>query len=426
MQVTSKPLDEAILEAHITLDAGELLSAVEQTRKALAQGLTVKGFRKGKAPQNRVEQELDPAVVRAEALQQVVEDSFSRAVLQQQWDIMRTDNLKVTRNDAAGLEYVVRVSLWPPVTLPDLAAIKVERKPVIVSDTEMSEALDTVRNMRATFLDKTEAAITDDRVEVDFDSSISGTPVEGGSSRNHPLVIGGKTFMPGFEEELIGMTVGDTKTFSLTAPIDYYEPKLAGKVVDFTVTLRRVQSVLKPSLDDAFAKSLGTITNLDHLKQTVRQGLEREKQEKEDQRLRLAILDAILATTTIVTPKHMVEEELDSMVTRFSHDLKHRGMELPLYLARLNKTEAQLRTDWKEQAQRQVGISLVLRQITKEKAIAVSDEEIDAAVADAMGELVRSGQGTAEQIDAPRLRQALTDRLLTSKTLEFLEGVCVA
>lgn len=424
MNITTKVADPSTLTATITLDASELGHYIEAAKKQIAQQVTVEGFRKGKAPQHLVDKQLNTDVIRTEALELALEGSFTEAVVKEKWDIIRTTDLKVEQNDATGLRYSVQVHVWPAVTLPDLETIKVPRKEIEVSEQEIDEALDTVRNMRATFLDKIEAAVVGDRVEVDFDASTGGAPIEGGSSRNHPLVIGGKSFMPGFEEELVGLKAGDAKQFTLTAPADYYEPAVAGKRVDFSVTMRRVQSVLKPVADDAFAKSLGNFTAMEQLRVSLREGIANEKRSKEKQRVRLAILDAIIEKSDVPAPETLVKSELDDMVHRFGHDLQGRGIELSMYLARMKKTEDDLRKDWYAEAQRQVRITLVLRTTAKQKSITVTPDEVEAALNETIAELIRQGQVTEDQIDPQRVRGALQERMLTDRTLEFLEGAC--
>lgn len=425
MDISQKTVDPYTLDVKILLPKEELAVYVEQAGQHLAQHVTIDGFRKGKAPKDLAQKKLDPSIVRQEALEYALGDSFTKASTQEHWDVMRTMDLKVIKNDADGLEYSVRVQLWPAVTLPDLVTIKVPGKAITVSDEEIQESLDTVLNMRATFLDKTGVAAEGDRVEIDFDSQIDGALVEGGQSKNHPLIIGGKNFMPGFEEAIIGLASGDSKQFSVVAPADYYEPRLAGKKIDFSITVHRVQVVLKPAADDAFAASLGSnFQNLDQLKGSLREGIYNEKMNKERQRLRLAILDAIIADATIPAPEAMITDELHDMIHRFSDDLRRRGVELAMYLARLKKTEDDLRKDWKSEAQRQVRIRLALRQIAKEKSITVTDAELDGAVKDTIAELMQSGQISEDQVDPERVRNALAERIMTDKTLQFIEGVC--
>lgn len=426
MNITTKTVDTHTLTAIITLDGTELMRHIDDAKKQIAGEVTIEGFRKGKAPQHLVDQQLNPDAVRSEALEIALEDSFSKAVAEQGWDIQKTTDLKIEQNDEKGLRYRVQVHLWPTVTLPDLATISVARKSLEVSEAEIDEALDTVRNMRATFLDKTEAATTGDRVEIDFDATRDGKLIEGGASRNHPLVIGGKSFMPGFEEELIGLSPGQTKQFTLTAPKDYYEAALAGKKIDFSVTVRKVQAVLKPAADDAFAASLGKFSTLKQLRDSLQEGISSEKLGKERQRLRLAILDAIIEQSKVPAPDGMVTDELNDMVHRFGHDLQHRGIELSMYLARMKKTEDDLRKDWKAEAQRQVRIMLTMRAIAKERKISVSSQELDDALKGTIAELIRQGQATEDQVDPQRLRSALLERMLTDRTLELLEKTCAA
>jgi len=426
MHIETKSVDPYTLIAHIELDAAELGKYVDEAKKRIAQEVTIEGFRKGKAPQHLVEKQVKPDVVRSEALELALEGSFSDAVEKESWDVQRTSELKVERNDATGLRYSLQIHVWPTVKLPDLTQVQISPKPVVVTDAEIDEALDTVRNMRAMFLDKTTAVSEGDRCEVDFDASVGGVPVEGGSSRNHPLVIGGKNFMPGFEEALVGLTAGESKEFSLTAPDDYYEKKLAGKKVDFKVTMRRVQSVLKPAADDAFAASLGAFTSLSQLRDSLRDGITREKKAKEQQRIRLAIMDAIIEKTSVPAPEDMAKEELDDMIHRFGHDLQERGTDLGMYLARMKKTEEDLRKDWKPEAQRQIRIRLVLREVAKQEKISVSTQELDATLNETIAELIRQGRATEEQMDPQRLRSALMERMLTDRTFAFLENTCVA
>lgn len=425
MHVTKNHIDDHSVDVEIQLDKEELQEYILAAKSALVEGLTVEGFRKGKAPAHIAEKELSEQAVRSEALERALEGSFTKAVQEQQWDVARTDDLKVEQNDAEGLKYHVRVHLWPAVILPELATVRVDRKAVVVSDAEIQEALDTVRNMRATFLDKEGPAAIGDRVEIDFDASLHNVPIEGGSSRNHALIIGGKEFMPGFEDHLVGLRPEMTAEFTITAPADYHETQLAGKEIQFKVTLHRVQSVLKPAVDDTFAKSVGHFDTVQQLESSIRSGITAEKTTKEQQRVRLAILDAIIAHGTVPAPVDLVTEELHHMVHRFGDDLRERGTELSMYLARLKKTEADLESEWRPEAERQVRIQLVLREIAKQQHIQVAPEELEQAAQELLASYVRSGQiGDVQQIDQERLRSTIADRMLRDKVLGFLELSC--
>ncbi|MCC6934514.1 MAG: trigger factor [Candidatus Yanofskybacteria bacterium] len=424
MNITPKPSGDYQYDVVVELSAEDLTGYVDEARRRIGAEVTIDGFRKGKAPQALVEKKITPSAIQSEALELALEGSFEQVVREQGWDVLRTTDLKVEKNDTTGLRYSIHVAVWPEVKLPDLTTIRVSRAPIEVSEADIDEAIDTLCNMRATFMEKSAPAMTGDRVEVDFDASVGGAVVEGGSSRNHPLVIGGKSFMPGFEDELVGLAPGQEKRFTIIAPADYYEPKLAGKNVDFTVTMRRVQSVLKPAADDAFAKSLGRFNAIEELRANVREGLMNEKRASEQRRIRLAILDAMAAAVSVPAPAEMVTSELDDMIHRFRHDLQNQGIDLSMYLARMKKTEDELRRDWTPEAQRQVRMTLLIRATAKEKSIVVSPEELDVAMNGVIAEMVRQGRATESQADPQRIRTALLDRMLTDRALEFLEGVC--
>lgn len=423
MKVSSTQTKPYVLEATIELDAAELSAYVEHVSGEMAGSVAVPGFRKGKAPKERAAKSLNDAAVREEALQHALQESFTKAVAQEGWDVADTTDLAIKRNEPTGLAYTLSVQLWPSVTLPNISTIKVPRKEVTVTDAEIDETIETIRGLRATFLEKTGAATEGDRVEVDFDAMLDGKPIEGGSSRNHPLIIGGKSFMPGFEEQLVGLTVGMEKQFTLIAPADYYEPKLAGKEVAFTVTIRRVQAVLKPAIDDAFAKTVGSFDDLAALRTSITDGLRREKEGKERQRLQLAILDAIALEAKPTTPEYMVERELTDMLTRFGRDLQERGMQLPIYLARMKTTEEEIKKGWRKDAERQVRITLVLRQLAKDRQVSASPKEVDATMQAAIAELVKGGQ-EAERIDAEQLRGVIAERIVRDRLLSIIEREC--
>lgn len=423
MNISTTGRDEYRLGATITLDAHEVTAYAERARHELARNAAVPGFRTGKAPANIAEKGISPDTIREAALELALAESFEKAVAQEGWDVSSTEGLKVTRNEPAGLSYEVTVHLWPSVVLGDFANIRVPRRAVQVREEEIDESLDTVRATRASLLDKTGAAQDGDRVEIDIDASIGGIPVSGGSARNHALIIGGKTFLEGFEEQLVGLSSGMAKSFALTAPEGYPDQQLAGKTIEFAVTMKRVQAVLKPAADDAFAKTLGDFGSLGELRNSIRDHLIREQQVKERQRLQLAILDGIIGASTVPAPAVMVTEELDGMITRFADDLAQRNLELPLYLARIGKTQEQLRDDWKSEAERQVRIRLILRAVTKRESISVAPDELNALAANIIQAMTRAGQ-PPEQLDPDRLQQTLAQRLLRDKALDFLERTC--
>jgi trigger factor len=263
-------------------------------------------------------------------------------------------------------------------------------------------------------------------VEVDFEVRENGTIIEGGESKNHPLVIGKNNFIPGFEDQLVGMKKGETKEFSLTAPQDFANKDVAGKKLDMKVTIQKIQEVKLPELNDALAQKLGKFDNIDQLILSVKDGLQQEKQEKESQRARLEVIDKLIEGAKLDISEAMIAEQLDVMVKNFDRDLHHHGMELSLYLAKLGKTQDDLRKDWKADAKRQAAMSLVLHAVAREKDIHVAPEEVNAALESMLHSALGSDGTLPQNIDIESLRRNLESRLATEKTLQYLEQTCVS
>ncbi len=423
METKLKQKDKWTTELVVELNSDELKRYIHDIEHAAAAHVEVDGFRKGHVPPDIARQHLDAPQVLHEALSVALEKSLSEAITANSLDVIRVSDLKVEENTAERLRYTVILHLYPAITLPDLAAHKVKRRAVTVDDKEITDALETLRNTRATFTDADRPAGDGDRVEVDFTVTLDNAVIEGGESKNHPLVIGGKNFMPGFEEALIGLRAGEEKRFSLTAPTDYYQQHLAGKNLDFHVTMRKVQAVERPALTDAFAQSVGQFQNLDQLRGAVREGLYAEKEHQERQRLRGQILDELIGTAAVEVPPSMVDEQLDTLIADFDHSLHERGMELGMYLARLKKTHEELRKDWRADAERQVKIAILVHKVAQENHISVQTQEVEEMLGEALQTAISRGKAVADA-DIPRMREALTERMLNERALDFIEGIC--
>jgi len=420
-----KSLDSWTKELSVELGTEELKTYIAQTEQDFAGQITVDGFRKGKVPLDTAKTRLDQKQVLEQALSRALELSLSQAITEQDLDVYKVTDLAIQKNTAEALKYNIKLHVYPTFTLPDLKEIKVAHKDVVVENKEVEETLETVRNSRASFHDKDTIAAQGDRVEVDFDITVDNKPLEGGQSKNHPLIIGGKSFIPGFEDQLVGMNKNEEKQFTLQAPNEYFHKDVAGKKLDIKVKLNKIQSVSLPTLDDDFAKSIGSFKDVAELKNNIRDGLNQEKKSKEQQRARLEVLDAVIKKTNIEISPELEKDQLNTMIANFDTDLHRRGLELNMYLAQLGKTEEDLRKEWKIEAQRQVKLILALHKIAREHNITVMPEEVDQASGELIQTLVGRGEASLEQIDMNAVRRNVQDRLLNDKTLEFIERTCI-
>ncbi len=424
MNISSKSTAPHTLEVTIELGEGEIQQARMRVLARAAQGMSVEGFRPGKAPVETVEKMVDPAALEAESIQDAIEDSFGKAAEQEKWDVRSAGQVKIINKTADAVSFSVQVNLWPTCELPDLSKIVASTKDVEVSDKEIADALDTMANMRATFLDKTGTVAQGDRVEIDIDATTKGVALEAGKARAMALVVGGESFIPGFEDRLVGLACDMPSTFDLTMPADWHDQALAGNVVTFTVTVRKIQAVLKPGIDDAFAASMGQFASLADLQASVRDRISHEKADRERSRVRSALLESVIDATTIDVPDDMRDAELEAMMNRFRHDLGSRGMDLAMYLASIKKTEEELRTQWKPQAVRQVKAGIVLRALQRDHKIGVEPAELEEAVSALMSQSLAQGRSMPESMDPDTLRQYVYERLATERTLMTLERLC--
>jgi trigger factor len=425
MNSTSKKITDSDIELTIDLGKEDLDSYVNIAEGRISQEFETKGFRKGKVPKDVMRKELGAARILEEAMEIAMHDSLAKVIQSEQLDVVDTKDLKITTNEPTKLIYSVVVTVFPKIEIGSVADIKIKRKEIKVEDADINDALESIRNSRATFIDSTEPIKRGDRVEVDYEVSCDGKALEGGVSKNHPLVIGNNSFIPGFEDELIGLKKDDNKKFSLQAPADYYRKELAGKLLDFVVKIGNVQNVSLPELTDEFATSLGKVKNLAELKDGVSKGLLAEKQDKERQRARLEALGIIAEKANISAPEFMVAQQLDAMIKNFDAELHRSGLELGLYLAHINKTQDDLKKDWRPEAEKQVRILLTLHGISKENAIFADDKEVEETMAEVAKSYVSQQNIDAKDINLDAIRDNVRIKIQNDKTLDWVEKNCI-
>jgi len=426
MQSNFKKLNNNQVKTTVELGKDELQKYITKAEDIMSGDLEIKGFRKGKAPREILNKHLDREKLRALALEIAVEASLSDVIKDNGFDVMNTSQLSIEKNDSIQLKYSILLDLFPEVELADLEKIKVKRQDVKVEEKEVEDALETIKNSKASFIDKknNEPAQEGDRVEVDFEVKADGQIIQGGVSKNHPIIIGGKGFIPGFEDQLAGMKKGDEKSFSLTAPEDYSYKEIAGKKLDFIVKINDVKKVVSPEVNDDFARSLGRFAGLADLKENVKENLTQGKKMEKNQKLRLEILENIISNSKIEVPDNLLNKQLDIMVSDFDNSLHEKGLELGLYLSRIGKTQEDLKKDWTKDAQKQVKIYLVLRRLAKDLKIEASQEEIEEMAGQAIQSAMANGETAPVDIDPVKIKESIESRIVNEKTLEYIESHC--
>lgn len=412
----------------LTVEVGkeELKKYIEKAENDIAKDIQVDGFRKGRVPKDIVKKQIGDQQILEKAMDTALNGSLSKVLSEQELEVINVSDLDIKENSADKLVYSVNLMTFPEIELADLSKIKINKKQISVDDKDVEETLGYLRESRAKFIDKNGNVEKGDRIEIDFEVTSDGLPVEGGVSKNHPLIVGDNKFIPGFEEQLVGMGKEEEKEFSIDAPKDYSHKSLAGKKLDFKVKVSLIQKVEKPEIDDAFAMELGRFSSLEELKENLRQGILEDKKVKESQRLRLEMIGKIAEVSKIDIPDDMIKERLDAMIANFDNDLHSKGLELSFYLAHLKKTEDDLRKDWEEDARKQVSYALVLRKIAKDKKISVSREEVEEESNKMIQSMMVRGEASPESIDVAKVKEAVEGDMINERVFKFLEEHCIA
>ena len=422
MESTLKKISGNKYKLTIELGHEELASYIKTVESKVSREAKIDGFRKGKAPKNLIRKEVGEEFILQEALNLALQDSSSKAIDKEGLEVLEASNLNIIENSSSKLLYSVEVAVFPAIKIGDLRGLKVIARDISVSKDEISKTLELMRSSQAKLISKDKPIEAGDKAEIDFEVTSEGLPIEGGISKNHPVIIGDNKFIPGFEDKLIGMKQGEEKEFTLSAPKDYLHKNIAGKILDFTIKITRVEQIQKPALDDNLARSLGKFNSLQDLERNIEENIREDKKDKEKQRIRAEILAGILERSKIDTPDYMIEQRLNEMIANFDNDLHAKGMELSIYLAHLKKTEDDLRKDWLPEAKKQVAFVLLLKKIAKDKNIKPLPEEIDNAVNAIIQSVAsRGGELDKDSVDLGSLKEAAAGDLTNEKGFEFLE-----
>lgn len=443
MNYSLKKLPKSQLEITVTAEAEELTALLEKAAGLLSQEKPIDGFRPGKAPYDIVKQRFGEFAIYENAARIYIEKTYpkiheelttgiySPAFLPEKSEKQETyepmGNPKITVTKLAPkekLEFKVIVSFLPRFVLPDYkkiaSRVMKEKKPAAVSEKETEETLKQIQKTRASSITVSRAAKDGDVAEIDFETFDAGLKLTGFESKNHPLKIGEGRFITGFEENIIGMSAGETKAFPLKLPDDFSEKNLAGKIVDFKVTMKSVQEQRLPELTDEFAKGLGNFSGLENLKTSVKEGLTMEKERKEKDRLRIKITDEIAAGISVEIPDILMERELEKMISELRYNIERMGLKIEDYLMNIKKSEEELKKGWLKDAERRIKTAMILREIGRMEKIEPTPEEIQK---EADNFIMSSGLGEKEikKIDKESLLEYAKGAVRNEMVFEFLE-----
>jgi len=424
MQVTETAAAGLKREYRVVVPATDLEAKVNERLDDLKGRVQLRGFRPGKVPVAHLRRLYGKSAM-AEVIEAAVREANSKIVTDHGYKLATEPKVVLPTEEGAvegviagksDLAYTVEIEIVPPIALADFKTIELTRLTAEVADAEIDQALQTIADQNRPFAAKTEGAANGDRVTIGFEGSIDGTPFEGGTGEDVPLLLGSGQFIPGFEEHLAGLKAGESKTFNVKFPDDYRAPAVAGKDATFAVAVKAVEAPGAVTIDDDFAKTLG-LESLAKLKDAVKERIAREHTMASRQKLKRALLDQLDERHKFEPPPSLVAQEFDSVWSQIENDLKQQNRTF----ADEGTTEEKAREEYRGIAERRVRLGLVIAEIGEKNNIKVTDDQLTAAVV----EQTRQMPGREQQVwdyyrKNPNALAALRAPLFEDKVVDFL------
>jgi trigger factor len=419
MRVTREDKSPTKIVIKVVAEAADL----EPIRKHVLRhfkDVKVPGFRAGKAPAQLIEQNVSQQALLDEFMEHALNELYRRAIDQEAVRPISTPNVQLKKFvPYTQMEFEAETEILGPVKLPNYKLIKVAKKSAEVTAKDVDDVIKSLQTRLAERAEVERAAKDGDELLIDFEGRHKdGELFDGGSGKDYPLVLGSKSFIPGFEEELIGVKAGGSKTFDVTFPKDYGAVALQGKTVSFKVDVKKVSELKEPAVDDEMAKKAGPFTNLKELKADIKKQLTTEKQNQATIDQQNELMRKIAAKTVIEVPQSLVQDENQRLEDQEKQNLVYRGQTWQEHLDAEGITEAEHRERHYPEALERVKIGLILSEIADKENIQVSPEELEIRLQILKGQY-QDPQMQAE-LDKPENQQDIKARLMTEKTLAKL------
>ncbi|NNU83181.1 trigger factor [Geobacillus sp. BMUD] len=364
----------------VEVDAEKVNKGLDAAFKKVVKNITLPGFRKGKVPRVLFEKRFGVEALYQDALDILLPEAYAKAVEEAGIEPVSMPEIDIEQMEKGkSLIFKAKVTVKPEVKLGQYKGLEVEKMDTTVADEDVENELKRLQENYAELVVKEDGTVENgDTVVIDFEGFVDGEPFEGGKAENYSLEIGSGTFIPGFEEQLVGMKAGEEKEIQVTFPDEYHAKQLAGKAATFKVKVHEVKAKQLPALDDEFAKDVDDeVETLDELKAKIRARLEEAKKNEAETALRNAVVEKAAANAEMDIPEVMIKNETDRMLREFDQRLQMQGMNLQMYYQFSGQDEAALREQMREDAEKRVRAALTLEAIAKAENIEVTDEEVN-------------------------------------------------
>ena len=423
MKVTAENGENQQVTLTIEVEAAEVTRAVNKAAKRLANRVNIPGFRKGKAPRIIVERHVGTDALMQEAFDLIAPQAFDNALKEQKIEPVTRPNIDiVTLEDGKDLVFKATVTPRPEVKLGDYKGLKVEKQVAEVKDEDVEKQIKNFQDRQGKMVDAPEGAAVEngDFRTLNFEGFVDGTPFEGGKGEDYPLQIGSGSFIPGFEDQLVGAKIGEEKEVNVTFPEEYHSKDLAGKAAMFKCTIKSIKRKELPEINDELAKKVSKFDTLDELKADIRKNLEENAERKAENDQKSAAIEQATNNIQVDIPAVMIDNRVTAMIQEMAMRLEQQGMKLEQYLQYAGTDIAKIREDYRETAEKNVKTDLMLEEVAKAEDIKVEAKDLDAEVAAMAAAYGATPQQVQKIIKEQGRIGDLAASVLRKKTAQFI------
>lgn len=423
MKVTVENGENQQVTLTIEVEAAEVSKAVEQACKRLANRVSIPGFRKGKAPRMIVERHVGKDAVLQEAFDIVAPKALSKAFDEQKIDPVTRPSVDIeTLEEGKDLVFKATVTPRPEVKLGDYKGLNVPKNEVNITDEDVEKQLKTFQDRQGKLVDAPEGAEVKDGdfTTLDFKGFVDGEAFDGGEGKDYPLQIGSNSFIPGFEDQLVGAKIGEERDVNVKFPEEYHAKELAGKDATFKCTIRSIKTKELPAIDDELAKKVSKFETLDELKADIRKNLEENAERTAENDQKSAAIEMATNNITVDIPAVMIDNRVTAMIQEMAMRLEQQGMKLEQYLQYAGTDIAKLREQYRETAEKNVKTDLMLEEVAKAEDIKVEAKDLDEEVAAMAAAYGATPQQVQKIIKEQGRIGDLAASVLRKKTAQFI------
>lgn len=409
------------VELEITISKEKFNNAIDEAFKNNSNKFKIPGFRNGKVPKDIVEKTYGEEIMYEEAFNMIADEEYSNAIAEHNLVVVSNPQINITSiGKDKDVIFTVSLHVKPEITLKKYKGLEIKKVNVTITEKDVENELENIKNKNARIITKQDQVVEkNDIANIDFEGFLDKVPFEGGKAEKYDLEIGSNSFIPGFEEQLIGMKAGEEKEITTTFPKDYGNKDLAGKDTIFKIKLHEVKQKEVSSLDDEFAKDVSEFDTLEEYKQSLKQELQNKKEASAKAEKEAQTIEKLTENVEVDIPEPMIEKQIELIMSDVEQNLSYQGLDLNKYMELSNIKEDELKAQFRDNAIKDIKLKLALEYIQKKEDLTVDEKEIDKKI-----EELSNTYGKKEEADSlknnAQVREYMQNQLKQEKVLEFI------